>query len=378
MHKRLLLLTRLLVLAAASSALLALAVSGPASPEITSTPVLTGRWDSIHDTDWPSAPHSARTFYLIDRQSGRCLPMPLPVEDRWTTLSVSPWSAEEGGGDAVGLCSSLHAQSGHDGFLGLALLRLPEARVVERLPMDVLPTSRPCWVPDRPGSILFAAGDGQLYRHNFASVTGSESDPESNLTGEVAQRLPQPLAWKCRRPAERAVYLTDPAWPAHPRLRRFIVATLIAPTRRHNGEPARDTSLWWLRMHHDGMTIESCGQLLGTDLTDPQSPEEIRRFPTLTVASAGEIRLVYLAHDPGKSSGRIMSTQIQVGEGTGQPRVLPGTHSVIAENCASVPPVVSADGKSVYCVSLRSGLVTRFPVDPVAAAPRPITVARRD
>jgi hypothetical protein len=378
MQKQLVVLTRLLILAVASSALVALAVSSPASPEITPTPVLTGRWDSIHDTGWPSAPQADRTFYLIDRQSGRCVPMPLPAEDRWTTLSVSPWSVEEGCSDAVGLCSSLHAQADRDGFLGLALLRLPEARVVERLPMDVLPTSRPCWVPDRPGSILFAAGDGQLYRHNFASVVGSESDPESNLTSDAPQRVPQPLAWKCRRPAERAVYLTDPAWPAHPSLRRFVFATLIASSRRRDGQPAKDTSLWWLRMTHDGMTIESCGQLLGTDLADPRSTEEIRRFPTLAVRSAGEVRLVYLAHEPGKSRGRIMSTQIQVGEGTGQPMVLPGTNSVIAEDCASVPPVVSADGKSVFCVSLRNGLVTRFPVDPVRSDPRRITVARRD
>ena len=120
-------------------------------------------------------------------------------------------------------------------------------KIIDRVPLDMLPTSRPCWIPDRPGSIIFAAGDGQLYRHDFEEP----GDPEIN-SGSVSARnssglLLRPLVWQSPRPAKKSYYLIDPSWPFNSKLRHFLLATLMLPPHDLDGKRDGGTKLWWMR-----------------------------------------------------------------------------------------------------------------------------------
>src|SRR5271166_1593768 len=61
----------------------------------------------------------------------------------------------------------LPVSTAEQSFWWLARFRLPEGEVIDEVKLDVLPTGRVCWVPEYPGRIMFAAGDGQLYCHDF-------------------------------------------------------------------------------------------------------------------------------------------------------------------------------------------------------------------
>src|SRR4051812_1729309 len=164
MFKRLSVLTRLFVFLLAATAVFALGVAQFDSSRLAMVPTLSLRWDTLSPDPWLRYEHE-KGFYLIDRVSGSSNLVPLPDEDQWGLLSVSPWSDAEGNREIVGHCHSLAAPLDGHPFWGLARLSLPEGRVIERVKLDLLPSGRPCWLPDRPGEILFAAGDGQFYRY---------------------------------------------------------------------------------------------------------------------------------------------------------------------------------------------------------------------
>src|SRR5262249_35265262 len=114
-------------------------------------------------------------YRLVDRSTGRSEPLPLPGEQRWACLSVAPWRDQAGNLEAVGRWSRIDSSNGHS-FCGLGLFSLASKSVVRRIELDVLPTGKPCWIPDRPGAFLFPAGDGQLYRCRLSREDDSDSD----------------------------------------------------------------------------------------------------------------------------------------------------------------------------------------------------------
>ena len=363
MARRLMILTRLLVLFIALTSLLALAVAGIESPPEWSGPVLSERWDSIHDENWAHQAGGATDLYLIERQGGRCNTVSLPGKGHWSALCVSPWTDPAGSGQAVGLYFIPPDQGESGGFLGLARLRLPEARIIDQVPVDVLPTSRPCWVPDRPGSIVFAAGDGQLYRQDFDDAAPLASSPQTDSAGRMPGPSLRRLAWNCPRPSHVAYYLTDPAWSTHPRLRHLLVVTLMSPPHPKDGKPMKGTQFWWLRMNRDGLTIDASGPL-SDRLATRDTRETIQRYPTLIAGRTGEILLAYLTHEPGQRKGRLQAVAVQLDARTGEPSVLAASRRTITEECATLPPVFSADGASVFTLSDRSGQIMKSPVQP--------------
>lgn len=131
------------------------------------------RYDLLCD----DRPGSARNE-LIDRVTGKSAPLRLPTEDQWTNLSIPPWRDANGDEEVVGRWVS----RGDGAFCGMGSFRLSDGAVLSRVPMEVLPIGRPCWIPGQPRSILFTAGDGRLHRcrltigDHASGMTGSESD----------------------------------------------------------------------------------------------------------------------------------------------------------------------------------------------------------
>ena len=226
----------------AVSPLIALAASILSPSPADTFRVLARKWDVVCDLSSPLSSQGQGNYYLIDRQSGEANPLVFPEQEHWGMVSVSPWGDPEGNAEAVGQCYSPSATGGGGTFWGLARLSLPRAELIDKVQLDLLPTSRPCWVPGRPGAILFAAGDGQLHRFDFSDqpANADGSDPQSRDHSPAP--APRAVTWKARRPCKGAVFLTDPVWPGHPAFPQIVLATLISAPLPSEAPAHRPTS----------------------------------------------------------------------------------------------------------------------------------------
>jgi hypothetical protein len=374
MFKRLSVLTRLFVFLIAGTALLALGVAQFNSSHFPVVPTLSSRWDTLSPDRW-SRYERQQGFYLIDRVSGRSDLVPLPDEDQWGLLSVSPWSDAEGKREVVGHCHSVAAPFDGHPFWGLARLSLPEGKVIDRVKLDLLPSGRLCWLPDHPGQILFAAGDGQLYRCGFgseeeaAAATGSGSTASSGISG-VRQ-----VAWKCPRPGKGTVLVADPVWPIHPRMRNLLFATLSYSNRPGDRAMKIPFRPWWFLMNTDGTAIEAAGPLLPDCSRSQTDVDSATHFPNLAVAADGTIMMIYLYRPQGSRNMRLEGATVEIDSASGRPHILADRPPrVLAEECASVPPVFSADGRAAFVISAKSGQVVQYRVD-LAEARREVRLA---
>ncbi len=125
---------------------------------------------------------------LLDAQAG--VLVPLPLDYAIEHAACSPWVDDRGRAQMVGRCKD---RRGHGALrrgvrsYGLARFTIPDGELLDHVPLDILPASRPCWFPGTTARVLFAAGDGRLYRYDF----GGEG-------------CPRPLAWRAEMPAPRA------------------------------------------------------------------------------------------------------------------------------------------------------------------------------
>ena len=362
----------LLLLGACS--LLALVVSNLHATRSISLPLSTTKVDAITTSSSPDHPADQTRCYLIDPENSRCLVVPLLPGNRWGQLSVSPWCDADGNTEAV--CQSFSSPGGAAGrsFWGLARLRVPEGEVIEEFKLDLLPTGRACWVPAHPGRILFAAGDGQLYLHDFP---GWSSDGEI-VTDAAARSNVSALcqvSWEGPPPIGESVFITDPVWPRHPRLRHLVFATAIPQFRKPQQAVTQATEIVWLLMSDEGAEVKASG-LLGIPTEEASGDCVIsRRFPNLEQGQDGTIRLAYLSTGRQDRTFRLKVVPIEIDSKTGHPRV--PTHClprVLDEDCAPVPPLFSADGMSVYMESRSSGQILKRRVE--TDSPDKIHVAR--
>ena len=200
-------------------------------------------------------------YRLVDRSTGRAEPLPLPEDASWGFVSVSPWRDQEGNLEAVGRWNRFNA-SGEQAFCGLGLFSLADTTVVHSIDLDVLPTGRPCWVPGRPGDLLFPAGDGQLHRCHLArdrdgqSGTSDRGGDDGGLCA-LGRDASGDMAVCCAGVGQRIHRRPGLAW------REAIAKVLVRlaqPAGTHEGklrfEPPR---IWWLEMSEGGDEILSAG-----------------------------------------------------------------------------------------------------------------------
>jgi hypothetical protein len=368
MFKRLSLLTRLFLFLLAGTALLALGVAQVDSSRDAIVPTLNSRWDTLSRDCWTRFQRE-NGFYLIDRVSGSSNLMPLPDNEQWGLLSVSPWSDAEGHSEVVGHCHSLEAPIDGHSFWGLARLSLPEGKIIDRVGLDLLPSGRLCWLPDRPGEILFAAGDGHLYRLSFGADEEAEVGKGPASAGDSRTPGVRQVVWNCPRPGKGIVLIADPVWPIDPRFRNLLFATLSYSNRPGDKAMKVPFQPWWFLMSPDGAAIEAAGPLLSQASDSRFDADSAKHFPNLAAASDGTISMIYLSRPSGFSHMRLEAAAVEIDPTSGQPRILSERPPrVLAEECASVPPIFSADGKLAFVISANSGRVAQYRVDLLEAS----------
>jgi hypothetical protein len=325
---------------------------------------------------WSSSPQDAvavidpddlsrEEYRLVDRTTGRIEPLLVPPDEKWGLLSVSPWRDQEGELEAAGRWVSRVDGSEKPAFCGVGLFRLSDGAVLDRISLDVLPTGRPCWVPNRPRELLFPAGDGRLHRCHLGGGRGDgtvNGFQESRGHNRRSARAIRPVTWHCQRPGAGEAYLADPEWSSDPRLHRYVIVALRRQRLERGKKEYEPSKIWWLQMSAQADGILAAGRLTvpGSSLAADDSPSE--RFPSVSAGSEGGLTLVYLARLPQSSSWQLCRTALEFDPKTGAPKLAlePAAAEVLGAGLAPSPVIPLTDGRSVYA-SAAAGQIVKYP-----------------
>jgi hypothetical protein len=278
---------------------------------------------------------------LLDVDTGALTRQHLPQADVLEHASSSPWRDARGRVHVVGLW---RGGRGHEKLpMGLARYALPGGEAIDRVATDIVPSTPPCWFPDRSSRVLFTGRDGKLYRLAF-------DDALRDLPGgsEGGKAVPHRVDWGCARPGNGPVLISDPEWPAEP---RFAGTILVALTMYGNDTPDQErerTRLWWLALDPEGTAIVAAGRLIA-----PAPPDALEaaiakeRHPAVAVLPDGGLALAYLARSEPDMTVCLRVARVDVDPSSGQPHVDPAESVELVRDCLVSPPMFSTDGRSV-------------------------------
>ena len=212
--------------------------------------------------------------------------------------------------------------------------------------------------------MIFAAGDGHLYRYAFEAVAPGVAGRGAHRDG------PRRIAWQAPSPGGGGVFLSSPCWPSDPRFDRVLLV-VIKPLR---GSVRQETSpgdqLWWVRLDEAGDAVVEAGFLL-----DPSGPPGDRALhsPAAGRTADGGVWLAYLSAARPRPGGWDLRVAPLAFDGAGRPLALTGPGTMLAGRYSTdLPLAFSADGRYVRVLragDVRSQLV-RVPLpEPGATSP---------
>ncbi|CAN5710053.1 hypothetical protein BH23PLA1_BH23PLA1_13070 [soil metagenome] len=281
---------------------------------------------------WSENANSPR---ILDPRDQAMHLLPLAEGDWLDLASVSPWVNQEGEAQIVGRWMQ---RSGRDSDIvsqefGLARYSYPSGRLIDQVPSTMLPVTPVCWYPGTEARVLFVAGDGQLYQHQF--------EPRSADDLVVGARQPLPIRWGIDPPGDGPVIIHDVSWPAAPELGQRLLASISIKRRSGDRWAYSESAIWWLRLGADGSTIEAAGPL---HPDDPQEPAIEARRPALGRSPEGQPLLAFISRDEESKMRTLRLISLEIDPESGDPRIVPGSGRLLAEDCALVAPVFSKEG----------------------------------
>jgi hypothetical protein len=278
---------------------------------------------------FPGGDRSAR---LVDAETGLMRRLETGRDDRIEHVSVSPWADAESHQQAVGRWFHREGDSTQlvPQGIGLARVELPSGRLLNRIETRMAPVAPPCWSTGVEASVIFAAGDGSLYRFAF-----EKADSPYSLSDEKPVRL----TWRCKAPGEGHVYLAEPSRPTHPRWRGRLLVSLNTQSMVDGLPKMSVGQIWWLELNAAETEIVAAGPVTGSSETN-----QLERCPTV-VGSPSNPALAYIS--PGLSGRRweLRVAPVEFVGDEGAPVARTGKSVVLATDCAPAPPAVSADGQ---------------------------------
>ncbi|MFO0952943.1 MAG: hypothetical protein U0835_17685 [Isosphaeraceae bacterium] len=296
----------------------------------------------------------------LDVDSGETLPVGLPEGEQVNYASCAPWQDEEGKTQVVGRWND-HVRT-PSGILarrfGIVRFTIPGGEVLDRISLEVLPTSQPCWFPGMKSRVLFGGCDGRLYTLDFDGPA---------RTGETP--APTQVVWRVPAPGGQLM-LRDPVWPADPRFRGRVLVALSYTTPESQGELC-PSQLWWLDLDSRGTSILGAGRVTDEPLT-PNSREE--RFPNVVVDADGRTTIAFLTQTDEKSRWELRVAPLRFEGQDELPAVRKGEARLLTRDHLTTLPPFSADGRHINAI-VREGFspraVTRFMRFSTASADQP-------
>ena len=321
---------------------------------LTTTAVGLGRWNSVSTKPQvatavrytglggrgPGATEGGVT--LLDLDSKTLEEVPLGKQEVLDQASASPRRDGRGRVQVVGRWARFGS-----GFIardfGLARLTLPDGKILDRVNTEILPVSPPCWFPGDSPRLLFAAGDGALYRYRFADDDGLNADP-----------TPRRLAWYPRSPELVDAHIVDPEWPIEPALggRLVLALSTLNPAKPNRYTPA---TLWWMQLNSAGTAVADTGRLIRRDPNSDTNPPGEERFPTVgRLPGVSSPHLAYLFRPEGQAGYRLRIAPLHRDEATGAPYANASEARELSERCGPVAPHFTLDGSELAYLPLRT------------------------
>jgi hypothetical protein len=283
----------------------------------------------------------------LDPETGRLSFVPIQGGDSFDSATCSPWEDDQGQSDMVGRWLGRSQVDKICEGCGLARYKFPSGQLLERVKLDVMPVSRPCFDPDWPTSVLFAAGDGKLYRYTFE---GAPNAAQGSAAGEAG---PTPLTWKTSTAGTMPVAISDPIWPSDSRFKGRLIASLTFLVKGSDGRTTMRSRLGWLRLNREGTEIVQTGHLIEQDrATSPGGDGPDETVPTLQVTEDGTgLMLAYLSHAPRELGWTLWAAPLKLDCESGTPTVDKSRLCAVAANRSHMIPVFSADGRTLYSIA---------------------------
>ncbi|AGA26855.1 hypothetical protein Sinac_2548 [Singulisphaera acidiphila DSM 18658] len=303
-------------------------------------------------------------FFMLDVEANKIERFPLADSHLLKFAGCSPWQDRWGRTHLAGLWMG-RSRPDKDFTNGLARYALPSREVLDRVEMDVIPASPPCWFPDTSARILFAGTDGRLYRFSF-------EDPRNPNSAADDKRSPLPLIWQSQPPAG-LMRVSAPTWPSDPRLEgKIIVAVTIAegPLIQPVLRRASQTQLWWLQLSRDYSAIVAGAPLISKEAANSAERMVVEDLPVIATLSDGRIVLAYLACGESETTHRLRLAPLMIQGSSNLPSVDEATAVECSGRFLLSPPAFSGDGLWVYGVSQPSQdpvRIERFSVAEVLA-----------
>lgn len=320
---------------------------------------------------------------FLDVETGKFMRVEFKGNEVIDCATCSPWQDEQGAQHLVARWNCNDPNQEKRGY-GLSRFTFPAGEEVERYELDVVPTSRPCFFRDTPGCILFAAGDGVLYRFQFPEMGNAKTEGAGKL------QQPQSVKWRTTSPVPGKPFVSDPMWPTDPRFggRLIVSLTYLDSDPRAGHRVYRRAQLWWLKLNPEATEIIEAGRILSPSLSksDLGLNSELRS-PTIAVAPDGTLVMAYLQQPDRYSSFQLRLAPVRFEGNERTPIVDPAESRVLCESCATVAPIFSGDGRWVYCLekicptddkplrfSVPDALGQSLPSDPVVLDTRTETI----
>ena len=272
---------------------------------------------------------------FFDAESGLAVRMTLPEEGEIEQASGSPWKADGGTWQVVGIWKPMPTgATGGFGKMSLVRLGQPDGRVLDSVDPEVYPGGPPCWLPGTSARVLFTGTDGRLFAWAFEGPSDREA---------AGRQHPRPLVWLKDLPRDEGVFLRDLCVLTDPDLGGRVLVTL-RPARGTAGRKLEPSRLWWLELDGGASAIVRAGPLRPED---GEHPDRSERLPRVARTADGRLILAYLLEEPGRATWQLRVAPIAIDKETGDPTVETVAERSLAEGCLPTAPVFSADARWV-------------------------------
>ena len=342
---------RLLVLLAIGSTLLAIGVSRLVPPQPSRRYLQAVTSHNINDF-FLRVPH--RRSLWMDAESGAISKAPIGEDEILEAASCSPWVDETGQRQVVGLWSNrtFRGPSTLCNAVGLARYTFPGGQLLDQVPSEVFPVGPPCWMPGIRARVVFAGGDGRLYRFAF--------EPDGPLADSDERRKPvdsrpTPLEWACPKPGTGNVLVGDISWPEDPRMQgRMVVSLQLCEAT--DTQPVRfsEMQIWWLKLNHSATQIIEAGPMFAHKANEPRGQGTGARSPVVASLPDGSLGLAYTRET---LAGVDWSVHLARVEFTADHRPIAAVESqtrLIATRCRPSPLAFSTDGRWINALTVDS------------------------
>jgi hypothetical protein len=282
---------------------------------------------------------------LLDTETGAVHPRSLSLPgQRIAYPSCSPWRDDSEGSQIVATWweAGPTTGDGERGGCGLVRFSFPDGSMLDRIPCWPVPASPAAWLPGHTARIVFAAGDGNLYRSDLESDDGPP--PETRRKAAV----PLALDWACPRPGGKLSHFSDIHCPVGMAGGTWIISTVIG--HEFETDPRRPlvTHLCWLRLDPSGSEVIAAGLLALDSPDDPEFETPILAHPRIAVGRVGCGTLLYLTRRERHGDWLLKASPIEYDPSNDGLKVRVGETTSLANGVLLSPPGFSADSRWIF------------------------------